>query len=201
MLTSMIDQVEIEVENVDKTGGFVGSLFVNGENLSVSLLQAGYAYIHEFSANESNHANQLFSGERIAKAGKKGVWAHYDEDAEKDSAQDQEQAAASATPNREYVDVIVSEVVDGSRFYVQVLNEQARKLETLMAEFADHHKKHTEPSVAKPRNGEVVSAKFTEDDSWYRAKVRKSSPAGVEVIYVDYGNVSAECYGAEIPLM
>ncbi|GAB5593132.1 hypothetical protein Unana1_08032 [Umbelopsis nana] len=179
--------VEIEVENVDKTGGFVGSLFVNGENLSVALLQAGYAYIHEFSANESNYANQLFSAERIAKASKKGVWALYDEEAEKEAAQEQEQTA-SATPNREYIDIIVSEVVDGSRFYVQVLNEQARKLESLMAEFADHHKKHTEPSVPKPRNGEVVSAKFTEDDSWYRAKVRKSSPAGVEVIYVDYGN-------------
>jgi staphylococcal nuclease domain-containing protein 1 len=155
----------------------------------VALLQAGYAYIHEFSANESNYANQLFSAERIAKASKKGVWALYDEEAEKEAVQEQEQTA-SATPNREYIDIIVSEVVDGSRFYVQVLNEQARKLESLMAEFADHHKKHTEPSVPKPRNGEVVSAKFTEDDSWYRAKVRKSSPAGVEVIYVDYGNVS-----------
>ncbi|KAI9288325.1 hypothetical protein BC943DRAFT_316272 [Umbelopsis sp. AD052] len=179
--------VDIEVENVDKTGGFIGSLFVNGENLSVSLLQAGYAYIHEYSANESNYANQLFSGERIAKAGKKGVWASYDEEAEKEAAQEQEQAA-SATPNREYIDVIVSEVIDGNRFYVQVLNDQARKLETLMSEFAEHHKRNDEPSVAKPRNGEVVSAKFTEDDSWYRAKVRKSSPAGVEVVYVDYGN-------------
>lgn len=164
-------------------------MFVNGENLSVSLLQAGYAYIHEYSANESNYANQLFSGERIAKAGKKGVWASYDEEAEKEAAQEQEQAA-SATPNREYIDVIVSEVIDGNRFYVQVLNDQARKLETLMSEFAEHHKRNDEPSVAKPRNGEVVSAKFTEDDSWYRAKVRKSSPAGVEVVYVDYGNVS-----------
>ncbi|KAG2180234.1 hypothetical protein INT43_004023 [Umbelopsis isabellina] len=179
--------IEIEVENVDKTGGFVGSLFVNGENLSVSLLQAGYAYIHEYSANESNYANQLFSAERIAKGNKKGVWAQYDEEAEKEATQEKEQAV-SATPNREYIDIIVSEVIDGGRFYVQVLNDQAKKLETLMSEFADHHSKHTEPSVPKPRNGELVSAKFTEDDSWYRAKVRKANAKGVEVFYVDYGN-------------
>jgi staphylococcal nuclease domain-containing protein 1 len=92
---------------VDKTGGFVGSLFVNGENLSVSLLQAGYAYVHEYSANESNYANQLFSAERIAKANKKGVWAQYDEAAEKEAIQEKEQTA-SAKPNREYIDVIVS---------------------------------------------------------------------------------------------
>lgn len=47
----------------------------------------------------------------------------------------------------------------------------------------------TEPHT--PHVEELVIAKFTEDDSWYRAKVlQKSSHEGeFDVFYVDYGNV------------
>ena len=117
--------VEIEVENVDKVGGFVGSLFVHGENLAVALLAKGLAHIHEYSADESNYVNQLYGAEREAKSEKKGLWADYTE-----AANDQQQENSSG-PNREYIDVIVSDIISGSHFYVQKITDEIPKLEKL----------------------------------------------------------------------
>ena len=52
-----------------------------------------------------------------------------------------------------------------------------------------HHRTATAVPGFTPRNGDLVSARFS-DGSWYRAKVRKSSPAKkeAEVTFIDYGN-------------
>jgi len=43
------------------------------------------------------------------------------------------------------------------------------------------------PAGFTPRSGDLVSAKFSQDGQWYRAKVRKSNPGKkeAEVIYID----------------
>lgn len=175
--------VEIEVENVDKVGSFVGSLFVNGENLAVSLLARGFATIHGYSADESHYVNQLYGAERDAKTEKKGIWADYHgEQAE------EEQAASEAGPNREYIDVVVSDIMSGSHFYVQKVTDEIAKLETLMSELGQYQNGRPGDPAFKPRVGENVSAKFTEDDCWYRGRVRRISHEGIEVLYIDFGN-------------
>lgn len=47
----------------------------------------------------------------------------------------------------------------------------------------------TEEVVGNPRVGEVCCAQFSEDHDWYRAVVTCVSAAGVEVKFVDYGNI------------
>jgi staphylococcal nuclease domain-containing protein 1 len=175
--------VEIEVENVDKVGSFVGSLFVNGENLAVSLLSRGLAYIHEYSADESHYVNQLYGAEREAKAAKKGVWADYQEESSAEQA-----SANTAGPNREYIDVVVSDIISGSHFYVQKVTDEIPKLEKLMSDLGQYQNGRPADPAFKPRVGENVSAKFTEDDCWYRGRVRRISHEGIEVLYIDFGN-------------
>jgi staphylococcal nuclease domain-containing protein 1 len=175
--------VEVEVENVDKIGSFVGSLFVNGENLAVSLLSRGFAHIHEYSADESHYVNQLYGAEREAKAAKKGVWADYQEESNADQA-----SADAAGPNREYIDVVVSDIVSGSHFYVQKVTDEIPKLEKLMSDLGQFQNGRPADPAFKPRVGENVSAKFTEDDCWYRGRVRRISHEGIEVLYIDFGN-------------
>ncbi|CAO3617535.1 unnamed protein product [Mucor fragilis] len=174
--------VEIEVENVDKVGSFVGSMFVNGENLAVSLLSQGLANIHEYSADESHYVNQLYGAEREAKTEKKGIWSGYKEEAVED------QASTNAGPNREYIDVVVSEIITGSHFYVQKVTDDIPKLEKLMSELGQYQNGRPADPAFKPRVGENVSAKFTEDNCWYRGRVRRVSHEGIEVLYIDYGN-------------
>lgn len=43
--------VEFEVDSIDKSGGFIGSLYVNkSENVALALVKEGLATIHSFSA-------------------------------------------------------------------------------------------------------------------------------------------------------
>ena len=188
--------VEIQIENTDKTGAFIGSLFIGGENLAVLLLREGLANIHEYSANESQYTNQLYDGERAGRAAKKNLWKDYDEEKEQAAAA---AAAAQATKDdnvvveekKQYIDLVVSEYTSGHQFYIQVVNADIKKLETLMTELSQYHtSRGGMDGPHKPRVGDIVSAKFTEDDSWYRAKVRRVAGDSVDVLYIDYGNVS-----------
>ena len=60
--------------------------------------------------------------------------------------------------------------------------------ENLRKEFAEN------PPVAGshvPKRGEIVAAKYTVDNQWYRAKVEKVEKSHVAtVLFIDYGNVS-----------
>lgn len=184
--------VEIEVESTDKSGGFIGALFLpNGENFAVTLLEEGLSTIHSSSAEQSSYTNQLFSGERKAKAERKGIWSNYDPTAEAEEQAREQDLEEGKEIKREYVDVEVSEVVSGGRFYVQIVNDQLRSWENMIADFGTFAEKAVSPSGWKPKTGEIVSAKYTRDDTWYRAKVRRqvSEQKAVEVIYFDYGNV------------
>lgn len=75
---------------------------------------------------------------------------------------------------------------------MQVIGQQIDSLEKMMSDLGIHHKNASSaPENWKPRVNETVSAKFTEDNQWYRAKVVRNVPESksVEVVYVDYGNV------------
>merc|ERR1711972_569748 len=65
-------EVEIEVENIDKAGNFIGYLFVDNTNLSLHLVQEGFASMH-FTADRSAYANQIKNAEDNAKNAKKRI--------------------------------------------------------------------------------------------------------------------------------
>jgi len=56
--------VEIEVDTVDKSGGFIGTLFVNKtENAAITLIKEGLASVHSFSAEGLSWSRQLYDAE------------------------------------------------------------------------------------------------------------------------------------------
>ena len=76
---------------------------------------------------------------------------------------------------------------------MQILDDKSVEgLEKLMSDFALHHRQQTAnaPAGFSPKTGDLVSAKFSEDDQWYRAKVRKASAIKKEAVlyFIDYGN-------------
>jgi staphylococcal nuclease domain-containing protein 1 len=83
--------------------------------------------------------------------------------------------------------------IDGNgKLKIQEIGKGTSALETLMSEFK---KFHLNPSNNKalqdpPKAGQFVSAKFSADGEWYRARVRSNDRAGkkAEVVFVDYGN-------------
>jgi len=56
--------VEVEFDNVDKTGGFIGTLWVNKtENVALSLAKEGLASVHDYSAEGLSWFKQLQEAE------------------------------------------------------------------------------------------------------------------------------------------
>lgn len=66
--------VELEFEAVDKSGGFIGAMYVNRtENVALSLVKEGLATVHAHSAEGLSWYKQLTDAEAEAKANKKNV--------------------------------------------------------------------------------------------------------------------------------
>lgn len=66
-----------------------------------------------------------------------------------------------------------------------------KSLEALMKSLSLEMGKSAVPTLSTlPRTGDVLAAQFTEDNAWYRARVRRVDRAAstVEVQYFDYGN-------------
>ncbi|CED84878.1 Transcriptional coactivator p100 [Phaffia rhodozyma] len=179
--------VEVEFETVDKVGGYIGAMYVNKtENVAVELVRAGLAQVHAYTAESLPFARQLFAAEEEAKRNKANLWSSYDPAVEE---------AAKALPTA-YFDVIVSCVTaDPFGFSVQILdgkNQFGAALEKLMAEFSSFHASPSarSPPGFSPKAGELISGQFSEDDQWYRARVKRASALKkeCEVVFIDYGN-------------
>ncbi|GAA6013769.1 hypothetical protein JCM10207_008185 [Rhodosporidiobolus poonsookiae] len=198
--------VEILVEATDKSGGFIGKLFLNGQDVASLLVAEGLAKVDDYAQSA-----QLWALQEQAQQAKKNLWANFDAAA---AAQAQAQlngggAAGKVEARKEYVDVIVSEVRGGTEtvpfsFSVQVLkNGGIPELESLMGELSLFHRENdVTPAGFIPRNGDLVSAKFSADNEWYRAKIRRTNPASkqCEVVYIDYGNVETVPFARLRPL-
>lgn len=56
--------VEVEFESTDKSGGFIGTMWVNKtENVAISLVREGLASVHAYSAEGLAWAGMLFDAE------------------------------------------------------------------------------------------------------------------------------------------
>lgn len=77
-------------------------------------------------------------------------------------------------------------------------------LEKLMSDFSLHHRAASAaaPASFSPRTGDLVSARFTEDKQWYRARVKRASGIKKEahVQFIDYGNEETVPFSALRPL-
>jgi staphylococcal nuclease domain-containing protein 1 len=191
--------VEIDVEDTDKVGGFIGALYVNRENFAKLLLEEGYAQVHAYSAEKSGNANELYAAEQKAKDARKGVWQDYD------PSQDEEAEAFTAggaeTTNghseqterkKDYRDVVITHVDESGKLKIQEIGKGTAALTELMSKFRSFHLNPTNNAGLPnpPKAGDFVSAKFTEDDEWYRARIRRNDREAkkAEVVYIDYGN-------------
>lgn len=72
----------------------------------------------------------------------------------------------------------------------------------MLAAFKNFHISTAGGLQGPPRNGQYVSAKFSEDDQWYRAKVKHvdREKKKAEVYYIDYGNTETIDFNRLRPL-
>lgn len=180
--------VKIEVESTDKTGGFIGYLFVQKEsggwvNLSEMMVENGLASVH-FSAERGPYYNQLSSAERSAKNAKRGIWQNYVEEAETKPSET-EQSSDVSERKVNYKKVAVSEVSPNSfRFAAQNFDD-AGTIEKLMNDLREIDS--SSQGSARPKKNELVAVLFS--NQWHRARVEAVKGDTAEIYYIDYGNV------------
>ncbi|KKZ59014.1 hypothetical protein EMCG_00879 [[Emmonsia] crescens] len=192
--------VEIDVETIDKVGGFIGSLYINRESFAKILVEEGLATVHAYSAEQGGHAAELFAAEKKAKEARKGLW--HDWDPSKDLEDDEAVApsgsnsadAGADAPQRkkDYRDVMVTNVDENGKLKIQQIGAGTTALTEMMSAFRTFHlnKANDTPLSGPPKAGDLVAARFTEDNEWYRAKIRRNDREGkkADVVYIDYGN-------------
>lgn len=196
--------VEVDVENTDKMGGFIGTLYVNRENFAKLLLEEGFASVHGYSAEQSGNATELRAAEQKAKDARKGMWHDYDPN-RPDSADGSPrpstpanggEATSSSAPaeiKQDYRDVLITHVEASGALKMQVISPTTTTaLTSLMNDFRAFHLSpaHATPLPAAPKAGELVAARFSEDGEWYRARVRRNDREArrADVVFIDYGN-------------
>lgn len=203
--------VEINVENIDKVGGFIGTLFVNRENFAKLLVEEGLAEVHGYSAEQSGSGRELFAAEERAKEAKRGMWHDWDpsKDDQHSSAMPGKSndtngidaTAATATTGttskaKDYRDVLVTHVdpETGHLKLQEIGSNTTGALTELMNAFRSLHlspaKHNLAPISSAPRVGDILAGQFSMDKEWYRARVRRVDREAktAEVIYIDYGN-------------
>ena len=204
--------VEIDVENTDKVGGFIVTLYINRENFAKLLLEEGLASVHSHSADQSGNGSELFAAEQKAKDARKGMWHDHDPSAEEGSDRAEEPATnghainGDLTINRkkDYRDVLISHIEPTGRLKLQTIGSGTASLTTLMSSFA---KFHSAPSNSgslpgPPKAGDYVAAKFSEDGQWYRARIRRNDREAkkADVLFIDYGNSESLPWSSLRPL-
>ena len=55
--------VEVEFDSTDKSGGFIGTMYVNKENVALELVKEGLAAIHAYSADALPWVKSLYEVE------------------------------------------------------------------------------------------------------------------------------------------
>lgn len=191
--------VEIDVHNIDKVGGFIGALYINKESFAKILVEEGFATVHAYSAEQSGNANELQAAEKRAKEAKKGLWLNWDPSLDVPEEDDSAPLNGSngdtpaAPREKDYRDVMITNIdLETGRLKLQIIGTGTSALETMMSQFKSFHMNpsNNAPLPGPPKTGEYVAAKFSEDGQWYRARIRANDrPAKeAEIVYVDYGN-------------
>jgi staphylococcal nuclease domain-containing protein 1 len=187
--------VEVDIDDIDKVGGFIGSLFVGRENFAKLLLEEGLASVNAYSAEKTGHGAELFAAEQKAKDARKGIWENYDPAAEAEAAEASVGASApsngtNGTKKDDYRDVVITHIDASGHLKLQQIGTGTTSLDKLMGQFRSFHITNRPALTAAPKVGDVVAAKFSADGEWYRAKVRRNDRDAKksEVTYVDYGN-------------
>ena len=195
--------VEIDVENTDKTGGFIGTLYINRENFAKVLVEEGLASVHAYSAEQSGNANELFAAEKKAKEARKGMWHDWDPSKEEDGeAQDEtipngtngttNGDVAAGPVKKDYRDIVVTHIDDSCHLKFQLIGSGTSALTELMSAFRTFHMSPSNSGglPTAPKAGDIVAAKFSEDGEWYRARIRRNDREAKtsDVLFIDYGN-------------
>ncbi|CAI5756243.1 unnamed protein product [Candida verbasci] len=199
--------IEFEIYDMDKLGGFIGNVFINSNSLSpiqINLVELGHVRLHEFAVNSNPFVNELIKAEDAAKEQHKGIWKDYNEEEIKQQNNENKLNELNLGQESQKPKFFDIEVVEINEFGVISFHNLDSKIQESFRTFKTQFQQfHSQPPSASsksdspfnltkpPKKNELVSAKFKEDGKYYRAKVLNydKSTQKFEIKHVDFGNI------------
>ena len=200
-------EVELEIDNMDKGGNYIGWLYMDTvgttSNLSVALVENGFAKVH-FTAEYTDNFTSLARAEDKAKESRLNIWTLESNKKELtepiDTGAEEESVTTNGSsdvvengkdaPERKtsYKQALVAVVQKNLRFFVQYADSSAQIQQISSELFSYYSENPALVGAYTPKKGDLCACKFV-DDCWYRARVKDcSKPSAIQVFYVDFGN-------------
>ena len=185
--------VQVEVESIDKLGTFLGRLEIvkpakgTAADLGASLLEAGLARLQ--GSGHFALRQELIEAQEKAKKVRRGIWELEDSKDEAVEKTDGNGVGKKESDERKMVEVVVTDVTDANRFYVQFCKEP--RTAWLSDQLSSMSLDDEAPPVAQLKPGDSCIAKFALDGQWYRARIQSATGSEYKVFFIDYGNT--EC--------
>jgi len=194
--------VRLEVEGLDKYDNFLGNLYLNKENIAVSLLNEGLARIIPASASRNRHQKELRSAEDSARQARAGLWKDWVERPVEEPEEEYEappeafmEEKQQSGPRRlriqegENIRVRVTEITDAANFYCHFLDDESVNfVEDRMRTFGEEETDEFSAPDHLPPKGSTCAGLFA-DGSWYRVRIEGSTAQGQwRAFFLDYGN-------------
>ncbi|TAQ89184.1 hypothetical protein B7494_g2470 [Chlorociboria aeruginascens] len=201
--------VEVDIHNIDKIGGFIGEIFINRESFAKILVEEGLATVHAYSAEQFGNANELLAAEQRAKDARKAIWQDWDPSLDLPEEETSHTNGLNGdsipiTRQKDYRDIMVTNIDEAGKLKIQIIGTGTSALETMMSAFKSFHMNPANKASlpGPPKAGDFVAAKFTEDGQWYRGRIRSNDRAAkeAEIVYIDYGNSEKLPWSALRPL-
>eukprot|EP01056_Protomagalhaensia_sp_Gyna25_P000730 Protomagalhaensia_sp_Gyna_25__729@NODE_1346_length_1923_cov_5_622611_g1078_i0_p1_GENE_NODE_1346_length_1923_cov_5_622611_g1078_i0NODE_1346_length_1923_cov_5_622611_g1078_i0_p1_ORF_typecomplete_len536_score80_48SNase/PF00565_17/8_3e08SNase/PF00565_17/3_3e03SNase/PF00565_17/1_2e09SNase/PF00565_17/8_2e05TUDOR/PF00567_24/1_1e22SMN/PF06003_12/8_3e03SMN/PF06003_12/6_9e07LBR_tudor/PF09465_10/0_00018Tudor_3/PF18115_1/0_0036Agenet/PF05641_12/9e03Agenet/PF05641_12/0_72_NODE_1346_length_1923_cov_5_622611_g len=193
----------VEVNACDRAGSFIGQMWrMDGskETINSRILTTGLAYVDATSIQFCPIASELQEAEVIAVKKRVGLWALPEavEEWEGQRSTSEVLAATVATATERPVEsrlagLYICHVESPEAIYCQLKDEDARlnEVQTLANKLGDQREDVFSErfTVQKaPRVGDIILARFSGDNAWYRARVTAIESAKAALMYIDFGN-------------
>eukprot|EP01121_Diplochlamys_sp_Union-15-3_P000451 TRINITY_DN1040_c0_g1_i3.p1 TRINITY_DN1040_c0_g1~~TRINITY_DN1040_c0_g1_i3.p1 ORF type:complete len:830 (-),score=222.02 TRINITY_DN1040_c0_g1_i3:50-2539(-) len=181
--------VDASIFTCDKAGNFLGRLFVDGQDFAIKLLEEGLAEINRIALRGKDYENDYRAAEKKAKDANKNLWKDYDPVAEEEKIKKRKEELKEKDVQfkPESWNIVVTEILDGSNFYFQIVGAEAKALEDMMKTFGEQDFASLN-AFTPTKEGQLVIAQFSVDGNWYRGVVEKILEDGFLIKYIDYGN-------------
>ena len=178
--------VDIEVEDVDRAGAFIGNVYIapRGVDFAPQIVAAGLCSVQGYALSEGS---PLVKAQNKAMAAKLKIWENYEEEQAKKKAERAERDGAESAKKVESIKMRCTNIVSGNMFYAQRVDDATT---ALLGELEAMSVSDGGSGGAPHAKGDVVLCKFSGDGKLYRARIEAydSKANTYEVFYVDFGN-------------
>jgi staphylococcal nuclease domain-containing protein 1 len=180
-----------DIVQADRVGNYFGYLTINGNNFATTLCKEGLAVASAgLSTTAIVHMNEFKNAEKEAETAGKNIWAHTNLAAFLKEGELVNTLPKGFEEKHSDIKLRITDYIDFNNFYVNILpNKSLDTVQSVLSKYTDGSLKGS-PLEFPVKLGTLCSARYSQDDQFYRAKITKAlKDDKFEVELIDFGTV------------